>query len=251
MKRQAVCSLIASVLLLGWTVASAQEASFTSADSGFVLVITGVEDVAVLAGSPSIVEGSAILDQAVLGNRLEEQNAFRHSLIQGSFQDNNGILMVNQDTGNFNNQANVRVLVLAEGGSLYQGLSLTGLARRLDNVLISSGGERQNRITNSFDRTVGIVGFNQSAGNANSQANVLVLGVGVVVGSDAVILGDASLGEISAGNTFIQDSPGPQSNFITDSFSGFRGIAQGTQSTGDGNVARNFLGFSLTVVDVR
>ncbi|MFZ1060769.1 MAG: hypothetical protein WAP47_16420 [Candidatus Rokuibacteriota bacterium] len=252
MKSWAVCAAWVCSLVVGGAVASAQESSFTRTESGFVYVVTGVEDVEAIARSvPGIAEGSALVDQSVLSNQVDEQNAVRRSVLQGSLQNNVGIFMVNQDAGNLNNQANVRILVLAEGGSLAQELSLAGVTRRIGNSVISSGGSREARIVGSFGGTVGIVGVNQSAGNLTQQANVAVIGIGLVLGPDASLLGDTSLGVISAGNTLIRGSTAPEAAVLTDSFAGFRGIAQVNQSTSDGNIARNFLGLSLTVLDVR
>ncbi len=194
-------------------------------------------------------EAQAAVDQAIIANWVEEQNVTRHALIQDAFQDNQGILSVNQAAGNLTNQANVRVLTLGPVDTPVQGLDLAKSARSLDNTLISSGGERETRISNSFGGTVGIVGANQSAGNLNQQANVLVLGLGAALGPEVVALGDATLGEISARNTVKQEGPaGPRADILTDSFAGFRGIAQVNQSAGDLNHMGNFVGLSLTVL---
>ncbi len=194
-------------------------------------------------------EAQAAVDQAIIANWVEEQNVTRHALIQDAFQDNRGILSVNQAAGTLNNQAIVRVLTLGPVDMPIQGLDLAGSAQSLDNTLISSGGERENRISNSFGGMVGIVGANQSAGNLNQQANVLVLGLGAALGPEVVALGDATLGEISARNTVKQQGPaGPRADILTDSFAGFRGIAQVNQSAGDLNHMGNFVGLSLTVL---
>jgi len=209
--------------------------------------IAGVE--AVVGASGGAMEGAAIVNQTLIGNRVVERNVTSRGLIQDAFQDNQGILSVNQAEGSLNNQAMVRVLTLGPVDTPIQGLDLAGSARSLDNTVISSGGERENRISNSFGGTVGIVGVNQSAGNLNQQANVLVLGLGAAIGSEMVALGDATLGDISAGNTVKQEGPaGPRANILTDSFAGFRGIAQVNQSAGDLNVLGNFVGLSLTVL---
>jgi hypothetical protein len=257
MKRRAGVFLVASLLLVGpfpvrGVVASAAEDAIAKVDAGldFSVSVTTIEGVNAVAGaSLGAVEGAAILDQALIGNRIEEWNVTRRVLMQDSFQENHGIVNVNQEAGNLNNQANVRVLAVGRADSVVQGLDLAGSARSLDNTVISSGGERENRISNSFGRTVGIVGANQSAGNLNQQSNVLVLGIGAALGPEVVALGDASLGEISARNTVKQEGPtGPRAEILTDSFAGFRGIAQVNQSAGDLNVMGNFVGFSLTVL---
>ena len=240
------------LLLVGVCVAHGGEESFTADDSGFTLTVTGIEGVEAIARTvPGAAGGAAFVNQGLIGNRLEGRNVRSESLIQHSFQNNRGIVSVNQASGSLNNQANLRVLALAEVGSLVQDLEIWGSTRQINNTLISSGGDREDRIANSFGGTVGIVGANQSSGNLNQQANVLVVGIGVAFGPEAVSLGDATLREISANNTVKQEGEaGRRAEIITDSFRGFRGIAQVSQSAGDLNTLGNFVGLSLTVVDV-
>ncbi len=249
--------LVASGLVAGpfsvrGVIVSAAEDDTTKDGAGSDLsvsvnTIVGVE--AVVRAGAGALEGAAIAEQALIGNRVEEQNAIRRVLIQDAFQDNQGILNVNQEAGNLNNQANVRVLAVGSADSLVEGLDFGGSSRGAHNTLISSGGEREDRIVNSFGGTAGIVGANQSAGNLNQQANVLILGIGAALGPEVVALGDATLGEVSALDTVKQKGAGgPRADIITDSFAGFRGIAQVNQSAGDLNSLRNVFGFSLTVV---
>jgi hypothetical protein len=232
--------------------ASAADAPVSTDDPGLsldfsVTTIVGVE--AVVGASRGALEGSAIVNQTLIGNQVVERNVTSRDLIQDAFQDNQGILNVNQAAGNLNNQAIVRVLTLGPVDTPIQGLDIEGSARSLNNMVISSGGEREDRISNSFGGTVGIVGVNQSAGNLNQQANVLVLGLGATLGPEVVALGEATLGEVSARNTVKQEGPaGPRAEILTDSFAGFRGIAQVNQSAGDLNVMGNSVGLSLTVL---
>jgi len=138
----------------------------------------------------------ADLGQFNTGNTVHETNVGTNlegaepktARITASVNGNSGVVGVNQSSGNMANQAIVRVLTLGPVDSPVQGLDLAGSARSLENTLISSGGEREDRISNSFGRTVGIVGANQSAGNLNQQANVLVLGIGATFGPEVVAL---------------------------------------------------------------
>lgn len=239
------------LVLLGTPPVYPQQTSFVTTDSGFSVTVTGIEGVeAIASATPGVVAGAAAVTQTLDGNRLTEGFFIRRSsVIQNSFRDNQGIVMLNQESGNLNNQANVRVLALVEAGAPVQDLGLVGAARRTDNTVIISGGERKDQITNSFGGAGGIVGANQSAGNLNQQANVLVLGIGV--GPEVLALGEATLGEVSANNTLKQGLVGSRAEIITEAFGSFRGIAQVSQSSGDLNVIRNFLGVSVTVVDLR
>jgi len=239
----------------------AQQVSFTPTDTGFTLAVSGIE-VGGLAEVDAVARaysgasaGRAIQDQSLLGNRLEEYDVRSRSAIQDSFQDNRGIVNVNQSSGNLNNQANVRVLTLQDGApgadAVLHELEGWGTARRQDNTLLSTGGAREARMTNSFGGTVGIVGVNQSAGSLNQQANVLVLGLGVSLEAGMASLGDSSLGEVNAGNSLTQGQAGSRADIISDSFLNFRGIAQVIQSSGDLNVVGNYLAVSTQVMNVR
>lgn len=255
MKRPVLLGVV-SLLLLQVSPAhgiedSPPQASFTEHDSGFTLTVTGIDAVeAIATAAPGAAMGTAIVDQALISNLVEEHDVNRQVLIQDSFRDNVGIVSVNQEAGNLNNQANVRVLTFVEGGSLVQDLELWGASQRVGNTLITSGGVREDRIANAFGGTVGVAGANQSAGSLNQQANVLVLGIGVALGPEVVALGDSTLGDVNVGNMLMEGPHGPRTDVITDSFTGFLGIAQVNQSAGDLNVIRNFLGLSLTVMSV-
>jgi hypothetical protein len=56
---------------------------------------------------------------------------------------------------------------------------------------------------------------------------------------------------VNANNTLTQGPAGPRTDVLSGSFADFRGIAQVSQSAGDLNAVSNFLGLSLTVMDVR
>jgi hypothetical protein len=217
-----------------------------AADVGEVtLAVSGIEGVDAIS---SALGAGAVVNQTLVGNRIEERDVISTSVMHDSFVDGRGILSVNEASGHINNQANVRVLVIGDGEGLVYDYSLAVSARSIKNTVISTGGEYENRITNSFGGGVGIVGVNQSAGSLNQQVNVLVLGIGVALGPEVVALGDADLGGTIAENSV--SSGGHRSDIITDSFAGFRGIAQVNQSSGDLNIVGNAVGFSFTRTNV-
>ncbi len=253
-------AIVLWLLLMGAAMGHAQEITFAATDTpteaGFSFSLTGlngIDDVQAVAGAiQGAILATGLWNQAVIGNLVEERDAYRSSLIRDSFQDNRGIVMVNQETGNLNNQANVRVLAFAEPGASFQSVSLAGTAVSVGNTVITNGGAREDRIANSFGGTVGIVGVNQSAGNLNIQLNALVLGVGVSLGLDGMLLGESALGTVYGNNTLVEKGPpGPRTDVVVDSFGGFRGIAQINQSAGDLNIVRNVFGLSVGVADFR
>jgi hypothetical protein len=251
-----------SVLSLSPSISSvhAQQSSLTPNPHGFDYNVTGIEEsglsqveavTQVYTGSSSV----AMVTQGMSGNRIEEQNVRVLALIQDSVQNNVGIVNVNQNAGNVNNQANVRVLNILEAardaGPAIQEMGVWGSTKRVDNMVLSDGGERETRISNSLGGTVGILGVNQSAGNLNQQANVLVLNIGLGLDAGMASLGDGALGEVNSGNSQTQGAMGTRTDAITDSFLNFRGIAQVTQSSGDLNAVGNYLGISAQVMNIR
>jgi hypothetical protein len=227
------------LLILGASVAYAADGVDVT------LTVSGIEGVEAIS---SAVSGAALVNQTLIGNYFEERDVISTSIMQGTFVDGRGILSINQASGNINNQANVRVLAFTDGEGVLYDLSLATSARSIKNTVISYGGEYENRISNSFGGAVGIVGVNQSAGSLNQQVNVVVLGIGVALGPEVVALGDADLGGTIADNSV--SSGGNRSDIITDSFTGFRGIAQVNQSSGDLNIVTNSVGFSFTRINV-
>lgn len=242
MKRRIFCPVLVLLIILGGSrVYAAHAGDATAAVSG----IEGVEAIS------SALSGEVMVNQTLVGNHLEERDVISRSIVQDTFVDGRGILSVNQASGHINNQANVRVLAFADGEGLVYDLSLATSARSIKNTVIAYGGEREDRISNSFGGGSGIVGVNQSAGNLNQQVNVVVLGIGIALGPEVVALADADLGETIAGNSVSSNGSGNRADIITDSFTGFRGIAQVSQSAGDSNTMGNTLGLSFTVVNVR
>ena len=239
MKPRIFCPALVFLIILGASRAYAADGVDVT------LTVSGIEGVEAIS---SAVSGDALVNQTLIGNRLVERDVISTSIMQDTFVDGRGILSVNQASGNISNQANVRVLAFTDGEGLLYDLSLATSARSIKNSVIVYGGEREDRISNSFGGAVGIVGVNQSAGSLNQQVNVVVLGIGVALGPGVVALGDAALGETIADNSASGSSN--RADIITDSFTGFRGIAQVNQSSGDLNVLGNTLGFSFTRINV-
>jgi hypothetical protein len=239
MKSRIFCPALVFLLILGASVAYAADGV------DITLTVSGIEGVEAIS---SAVSGAALVNQTLIGNYFEERDVISTSIMQDTFRDGRGILSINQASGNLNNQANVRVLAFTDGEGVLYDLSLATSARSIKNTVISYGGEYENRISNSFGGAVGIVGVNQSAGSLNQQVNVVVLGIGVALGPEVVALGDADLGGTIADNSV--SSGGNRSDIITDSFTGFRGIAQVNQSSGDLNIVTNSVGFSFTRINV-
>ena len=218
----------------------------------------GIEIVEVLAST--MVSGTADLISTISNNTVIDINGVRHTTFENSGILNTGFVMVNQDAGTGNNQANVRVLALTGlngGGQIRENL-LTGILTTTNNTVLTVGGERSNTITGSFGGTVGVVGINQSSGSLDQEANLMVMTVGLGYTTDTgdwpevVSVEGAALGHVKAGNEVDPASdPGPQSNILVYNFEGFRGFAQVNQSTGNLNFLTNSMSLSVRTLEIR
>ncbi len=98
----------------------------------------------------------------------------RKNIIEDSFNDNTGIIGVNQSSGNYNIQSNN--LLMAVGGLVtLDNIELEGVIFS-DNVIDQDeSGDRQNLVNNSFSNTSGIVQVTQASGDMSVLGNNLAL----------------------------------------------------------------------------
>jgi hypothetical protein len=234
--------------------ADAQETAAAPSDPSSIalqIVIPGIEDAAALGDGGAEGEGEgaafgwAVVNQRLTGNRVEESGVSHSSRIENSFLGNQGLVSVNQDSGNLNNQANVRAIAFANGDAevVLPGVELS--ARSSDNEVISSGLPHSDAIVGSFNDTVGIVGVNQSSGNLNQQANVLALAVGLRISPEVAILEEHDLDAAMPEPCEAVEPTEPRTETLMDSFTNFRGIAQVSQSAGNQNIISNVIGISV------
>jgi len=199
--------------------------------------------------SPSAATAIVVVKQVLVGNEVVQDGIQGLALLQGSFNDGRGLFGVNQDAGNFNNQANAVAFVFGDGETFSQLLALSIEIEHHDNVVISNNSTQEVHIEGSFNGTKGIVGVNQTAGSGNSQINAMAVGVGVMLGEDAIVLHDTDLEGVLGDD----DGPGndPPSEIPTsvDSFQGFEGIAQVSQANGNLNRVQNALTVSVFGVE--
>ncbi len=216
-------------------------------------VIPGIRDVAVLANAASgAVTADVVVSQRAVGNTVTEQNVSRSVVFAGSGNNHTGVLAINQEAGNLNSQANIHAIAVSTGGASVESLQVHGIQELRDNtVIVRDSGPRETRIENSFQGSTGIVGINQSAGNLNQQLNVVAVGIGLLVGPDAVQLNDVMLETIGgeADNALVEEGEaGPRDVVVANAFTDFSGVAQVNQSTGDMNRVSNVVGLSIVQV---
>jgi hypothetical protein len=226
--------------------ANAQQSMMDPGQAELIVATPGPADAAAIAMvSPGAAAGEAMIQQRLINNHLELVDPRRQSVIERALLDDQGIVSVNQDSGDINNQANVRVIALSLSGAIVDLRSVAAIERS-GNQLITSGGSSEDRITGSLGGTTGLVGINQSAGSLNQQRNVMLVGLGATVGSNAALLADTSLATVHGTNNTLQEgSPRPRADVIDGSFAGFRGAAQISQSAGDLNVIGNSMAISV------
>jgi hypothetical protein len=225
--------------------AQAQGASEPPGGIEFGLLSTGEEAEALAVGSGEGASTAIVaLKQVLVGNSVVQQGIHGLTEIRDSFNGNAGIFGVNQDAGNFNNQANVVAFVMGRGDPIGQVLSVSIDVEKHDNVVVTNGSTHQERIVGSFNGSTGIVGVNQSAGSANNQVNAVAVGVGVMLGTEATVLHSTDLETLTTEDEPTED-PRPLRPGIVDSFQGYRGIAQVSQASGNQNVVRNVVSVSI------
>jgi hypothetical protein len=100
---------------------------------------------------------------------IENPTPDRSATITGSINSNSGIVGVNQNAGNMNNQTNA--VALAVGAGAFVALSEADLGQfNSGNTIEEVATVKLDLIQDSITGNAGIVGVNQSSGNMNNQA---------------------------------------------------------------------------------
>ncbi|MGH7004093.1 MAG: hypothetical protein ACREIP_09100 [Alphaproteobacteria bacterium] len=202
--------------------------------------------------APIGLEAVAVVSQVITGNVIGDINNTRSTLVDNSYIGSRGIHQLNQDAGRASNQANMLLLTLGAGaGNVFQDSVILAAHTITGNTLTLEGGSRTNTIQNSFDNAQGYIQVNQNSGTLNAQANIGIVSLGAGVGNAFVVMSDTTLGGVVSNNTFNTNDTTPKSDVINGGFNGFRGVAQITQSSGDGNAITNALAISVTVLNVQ
>jgi len=144
--------------------------------------------VSTLTNLPAFANAQAEADQSNSNNRVRElenpgnpvgAEANKSASINGSINDNVGIVTVNQNVGNMNNQTNgvavavgLQATVAMSEAALGQvnGYSLTNETQ--GNRVTEAGVIKQASMANSMNGNIGVGGVNQAAGNMANQANI-------------------------------------------------------------------------------
>ena len=128
---------------------------------------------AVIAGDKQLVEANGFAVQASLFNRIFGDRSVNTNTISGSISNNNGIVGVNQSSGNINNQLNSAALAAGLDSVTNGALGEATLKQvNADNFLTHIAVFRSDSISGSINGNAGIVSVNQASGDMVNQANV-------------------------------------------------------------------------------
>lgn len=211
------------------------------------LAIAEEEDSGSAATMPDGTDTTAIVQAEQFGESEEGRPAFEESVansitsLLNSVQDNTGIISLNQSSGNFVHQSNVRAFYLSEDPDTVFDIG-THITSILDLVSLTESGvsERRDLLIGSFQDDNVLVGINQSAGNLNQQSNSAI----VIVGGLAA-LSDAELDSTRAtSNEIDENQVEVLEDMITNSFVNSQGIFQVSQAAGSVNIQENNLAIS-------
>lgn len=219
-------------------------------------------DVEVDVDAVRVSEAEGVLNQRNESNEVrglvgeEPDENFREALIEGSIISNLGIVGVNQDGGgNMNNQANVTsmsVVLDKDGKDKLPGFANSQASAEQINQNNSVDSReywradrphKSDTITDSINENHGIVGVNQSVGNMNNQANMVVI---AVAEGALVALSEADLGQLNTNNS-VNELGTVKIDTITGSINGNTGIVGVNQSTGNMNNQANIVSIASSV----
>jgi len=152
---------------------------------GFAEAQAAVDQVNGLEKETTVVRDGELISVTVvrtpLPNIVDSVNiVFREARIEGSINNNLGVVGVNQATGNMANQANNLGLAIA----LSVGVALAEAdlgQENANNVVHERDVLKTALLLNSVNGNTGIVGVNQSSGNMANQANVAGLSAAVAI----------------------------------------------------------------------
>jgi|Deesub1362A_J573_1020465.scaffolds.fasta_scaffold02636_2 hypothetical protein len=210
-------------------------------------------EVDVVATPEGAAEANAIANQDNYFNWVSGDDGepaygnFRFVTITGSINDNTGIVGVNQDAGNMNNQGNNVAIAITDveafadaQSSASQWNSDNGVwIHELDPTVL----QKSDLLVDSMNSNTGIIGANQSVGNMNNQLNSVALAAGL--GGVLVAMAEADLGQFNGWN-YVSEINTHKVDTIQNSLNGNHGIVSFNQSAGNMNNQANIVAISFT-----
>jgi hypothetical protein len=196
---------------------------------------------AVIAGA--VVVGMLLAPGAVLAD--SSQSSASNSTA-ASANGSQGIIEINQDAGDFNNQGNVVAIALTAAGNSAALAKLMMDAEQGGAVSTNAPSVQTNSIVDSFNNTSGIAQVNQTTGQANVQLNAIA----IAFAANALFppaMTDVELRGVAAPvfNAGASSAAPGSVNVVSNSFNNFRGIAQVQQIAGDSNIVVNVVAVAM------
>lgn len=211
----------------------------------------------------SAAEAFAINNQVTSNNIVERSNRGPtgdeapflidlRATLDESVRNNQGVLGLNQDVGNVNNQANVvSTAVIQQDGDAASSFTHSEAAteqrnngsteEQIGNIPIDiSDPDKVAAVRNSVNNNSGIVGINQSTGNGINQSNNIAVAAGI---GSVLALSEADLGQENTGNV-VEEVNTVKRDVIRASVNGNQGVVSGNQSSGNFNNQANTVAFS-------
>ncbi len=182
------------------------------------------------------------------------------ALIDDSYNNNQGVVQVNQDVGYMSNQGNVAAVAVVNTDNTFtafadaeesaeqrtEGNSVTyegglGVADSSNPTTAITDPDRSAVIQNSLNANKGIVHVNQNAGAMNNQLNDV--GLAVADESAVVALAEADLGQFNSFNS-VDETDTVKQDVITNSINNNQAIVNVNQSTGNMNNQGTVISFA-------
>ncbi len=158
-------------------------------DVGNMVNQGNVASVSITSSETAFTDANAAATQYNAGNisvttvPLAIDNFNKQALIQDSINGNSGIIHVNQNSGDMNNQLNITSAAFGEGSVAALADSELGQFNT-GNQVFDVNTQKRDRILGSVNGNTGIVNVNQSSGKFNNQATMVSFAGSASIGGE-------------------------------------------------------------------
>jgi hypothetical protein len=200
---------------------------------------TATIDVNVVGPTLAAAQALALGNQENLCNTVNETEPIKESLIEGSVgagenTGNNGIVGVNQASGNMINQGDNVAIAVTRDPSAFANAEASAAQISADNSVLENEvpKTKTDNILGSINNNAGIVGVNQASGNMINQLNNVAVAAGL--SGVPIALSEADLGQFNACSS-VNQSGASRNDTIFGSVLSNQGIIGVNQSSGNGD----------------
>ncbi len=194
-------------------------------------------------------QASAVAEQSTVGGAAYLPSEDARVAITSAVNNTVGVIGINQEAGAGNIQGNVVAIALDGAAGTSAALAdIHGSQLLRDNIVVDGGGDRVNVIVDSFNHTSGIAQVSQATGAFNQHLHVAAIALGGVEGVGAAQVDDAALAGVRNQDGNAVDyaaEAGARAGGIENSFNGFTGLAQVSQTAGNLNQVSQTIGIGI------